>query len=163
MFGRILLSLTLLTGCRNAKAPAPSAPGTSLQLTYPVVLIGQGSLDVRDDQLTLTTTTLASGLNFPERRIVDSTGAVYEIKSAVAVDPSSPWWRDMGTSQQAFFLELEKSPSSSFEDIQRLVLDELASPQGVWQGSERAVTKVKAFGSVEELIAACRTSWDWAH
>ena len=100
MFGRILLSLTLLTGCRSAKPSAPSAPsspGTSVKLVYPVVLIGQGSLTVRDDELTLTTTTLASGLNFLERRIVDSTGAVYEIKSSAAVDPASPWWRDMGT------------------------------------------------------------------
>ncbi len=163
MLGRILLSLTLLAGCRGAKVAAPSAPGTSVKLTYPVVMIGQGSFAVRDDELGLTTTTLASGLNYVERKIVDSSGALYAVRSAVAVDPGSPWWRDMGTSQQAYFLKLEKGAKSSFEDIRHLALKELESPQGVWQSNSNAAAKVKSFRDIASFIAGCRTPWDWIH
>jgi len=163
MFRRISLALALLTGCGGSKLSAPSAPGTSVKLTYPVVLIGQGDLGVRDDELALTTAAMASGLNFPERRIVDSTGIIYEVKGAAKVDPSSAWWRDMGTSQEAYFLELEPRRSASLEEIRQLVLEQLASAQGIWQNNANAVARVKGFGSVTDLIAGCRTSWDWNH
>ncbi len=163
MFRRICLALTLLTGCRAAKPVAPVAPGTSLTMAYPVVLIGQGNITVRDDEAALTSTTLASGLNFTECKIADSAGAVYAIKAAPVVGPSSAWWRDMGTSQQAHFLEVERHPKSSLEDIKLLLLEQIASPQGVWAGNPNAVAKVKAFKNVPRLIFAARESWDWSN
>jgi hypothetical protein len=45
---RLSLLLSLLTGCApKATEQIPTAPGVSLTLTYPVVLVGQGRLVVR--------------------------------------------------------------------------------------------------------------------
>src|SRR5215467_10792886 len=105
MFKRLCLGVALLTGCRT-KETIPASPGTSLPLSYPVILIGQNNVDVRDDLTALTSASLAGGMNFVERKIVDSAGSIYEVKKAAVVGNAKAWWRDMGTSQQRYFLEL---------------------------------------------------------
>jgi hypothetical protein len=57
---------------------------------------------------------------------------------------------------------LDKPDASPLDHVKRLVLRQVSSPQGVWQGNANAVAKVKAMGSVAELIAACRSSWEWS-
>lgn len=109
MFRRLCVVLAMLAGCRS-KPEIPTQPGTSLPLSYPVVLVGQGSVDVRDDAATLTSATLASGMNFRERKLIDSSGKIYEVKNATIVNNARAWWRDMGTSQQSYFLQLGVMP-----------------------------------------------------
>ena len=77
--------LALLTGCSSPKPPAPSKPGTSVQLSYPILLIGTlaPQLNVFDTELELTTTTKSSSLIYSSQQIIDSAGAFYESKKAI--------------------------------------------------------------------------------
>jgi hypothetical protein len=152
--------LAALGGCRRA-VEAPAEPGTSVALEYPVLLIGQNDLTVRDDEAALTRTTGASSLNFVERQVVDSAGVVYEVKRAVIVNGGKAVWQDMGTSPQRVWLELNRRGPASVERIRGLVMEQVRSPLSVWEGKREAVARVESFGSVKELIEGCRTSWEW--
>jgi hypothetical protein len=156
-----LLSLFVaLTGCRPAPI-APTEPGTSLPLQYPVLLVGQSDLTVRNDEASLTRTTGASSLNFTERQIIDSAGVIYQIKRATAVGKTKGVWQDMGTSARHVYLELDRKGPAQLDRIQRLVLDQVESPGSVWHGSAKAVERVRGFGNVPELIDGCRSTWEW--
>lgn len=126
-----------------------------------MVLIGEGGVAVRDDESALTSATLASGVNFTERKIADSAGVIYQVRKAIVVGKTTAWWRDMGTSQQNYYLELERTRPTGLDSIKRLVLDQVESPHSVWNGDAKAAARVRGFSSVTELIAECRKSWDW--
>jgi hypothetical protein len=161
MFKRFCVVVALLTGCRSKQAAVANDPGTSIPLAYPVVLIGQGQVTVRDDEVSLTSASMASGLSFMERKIVDSAGAIYEVQQATTVGKTASWLRDMGTSQRRYYLELQKSRAAGLDGIKRLVIEQVESPQGVWRGDAKAIARVRGFSTVADLIAGCRTSWEW--
>jgi hypothetical protein len=134
----------------------------SAGLRYPVLLIGQSSLDVRDSEEALTSITGASSLNLNERVILDSDGRLFEVRSAVPVaGQRSPMW-DMGTSARRFAVEVSAPRQPSWADVQALVLAEVRSPRSTWKGDERAVKKVQDLTSVATLIEASRESWRWS-
>jgi hypothetical protein len=162
MFKRLCLVAALLTGCRP-KQEVPTAPGTSKPLAYPVVLIGQNDVTVRDNLPALTSASMASGMNFLERKIVDSAGAIYEVKKAKALGKASAWYLDMGTSKESYYLELQSVRPAGLDVIKRLVLEQVESPRSVWAGDPKAVARVREFAGLEDLITGCRTSWDWTH
>jgi|SRR5215471_18593717 len=162
MFKRLCVALGLLTGCSSPAKKVYTEAGTSLPLVYPVLLIGQNTVDVRDDMKTLVSTSLSSSLNFVERKLVDSSGAIFEVKSATPVGAGKPWWSDMGTSQRSHFLELEKSRSYGFAEVKRLLLEQVESERSVWRGDAKAVARVRGFTNVAEVIDASRRSWEWA-
>ena len=72
--GRAIVKLSvffsLLTGC----APKPTAPGVSAPLQYPVLLFNYRRVVVRNDEVSLTSSTIATGLNYPEFTLIDSGG-----------------------------------------------------------------------------------------
>jgi hypothetical protein len=155
--------LSLLSGlcCRRA-TPRPRKAGVSTELRYPVLLIGQGSLDVRDSEEALTSITGASSLNLNERVILDSDGRLFNVLSAAPVEGQrSPMW-DMGTSARRFAVQVSPPRRPSWPDVQALVLAEVRSPRSTWAGDERAVKKVRSLEGVEALIEASRESWRWS-
>jgi hypothetical protein len=60
-------------------------------------------------------------------------------------------------------LELEKTNQSGLAAAQRLILDQVESGRGVWQGDANALARVKGFASIAQLIEGCRQSWNWTH
>ena len=156
----VLLSLLSLLGCRSRQA-APAEAGVSAPLSYPVLLIGQSSLDVRDSAEALTSIPGASMLNLNERVIVDTRGRLFDVKRAepVAGQRSIVW--DMGTSRRKFYVEVAERTRATWPDIQALVLEQVNSPRGVWRGDERAIQRVRRMKDVPALIEASRASWRW--
>jgi hypothetical protein len=72
--------ISVLTGCGEKLSPVPAKPGVSAPLAYPVVLAGERRLLVYDDQASLTTTSISSGVPYGESTLIDSAGAAYVVK-----------------------------------------------------------------------------------
>jgi hypothetical protein len=145
-----VFSLLSLFGCRP-RASAPEKPGVSIALEYPVLLIGQGSLDVRDSEEALTSIRGASSLNLNERVVLDSQGRLFKVKLARPIrGQESPLW-SMGTKDVRYWVDVEKPSRPGWPEIQRLAMEQVHSPQ------------VLALKSVSELIAGARESWRWRH
>ena len=157
----ILLSLLSFLGCKS-DAAAPVRAGVSTALAYPVLLIGQSSLDVRDSEAALTAVPGASTLNLNERRLLDSQGRLFKVTKALAVAGQRSILWDMGTNARDFFVEVSAQGRPAWLAIQELVLEQVRSPTSIWRGDERAVARVRALREVGELIEASRESWNWS-
>ena len=155
-----LLSLAVLPGCGNDDA-APKEAGVSVALRYPVLLIGQSSLDVRDSQQALIAIRGASSLNPVERVILDSDGRLFKVKRGAPIAGQRSILWDMGTSDRLYYLELAEQRRPSWPAVQELVIEQLRSPTSTWRGDERAIARVRAMRDVRELIEASRESWNW--
>ena len=157
----MLFSLLGLLGC-EPRTQNPEQAGVSQPLAYPVLLIGQASLDVRDDEQSLISIPGASSLNLVERVVLDSRGDLFHVTRAtpVAGQPSPLW--SMGTQARNYTVILARQTRPSWAQVQRLVLDQLSAPNSIWVGSTQAAARVKALSGVTELIAASRQSWNWS-
>ena len=93
-----MISLLSLFGCRS-RQEAPTRAGVSASLTYPVLLIGQGGLDVRDSEAALTTFRGASSLNLNERQILDADGRLFPVTSAEPI--AGQGWMGSSTARNA--------------------------------------------------------------
>jgi hypothetical protein len=134
-----------------------------MKLAYPVLLIGQNSVDVRDSENGLMSIRGASSLNLNERRVLDSQGRLYRVKSAAPIaGQRSPMW-SMGAEDRLYYVELVEQSRPSWTKIQELVLEQVLSPSSTWNGDPRAVARVRSFHGVQELIAGSRESWNWTH
>ncbi|MEO5923184.1 MAG: hypothetical protein ABIR70_05085 [Bryobacteraceae bacterium] len=140
--------LSLLSGCgRPPQEQAPAGPGVSAQLSFPVLLVGQHRLVVKNDELNLTNTTVASGLNFPEFTLIDSNGVKYSITKVTDFGRPSTFF-DMGTTQFRVFLQLKSGGSIGLTQARGLLtatVDSLASTQ-----------EIQKARTIHELIEACR-------
>jgi hypothetical protein len=156
-----LLSLAFLPGCGSNDA-APKEAGVSIKLRYPVLLIGQSSLDVRDSERALISVRGASSLNLNERVILDSDGRLFKVKRAdpIAGQRSIMW--DMGTSDRLFHVDLVEERRPSWAQVQDLVIAQVRSPTSTRAGDERAIARVRSLRDVPALIDASRESWNWA-
>lgn len=159
-----LFSLLLLKGCKPAPPP-PAVAGVSIELRYPVLLIGQRTFDVRDSEAELIDVPGASSLNLVERVILDSDGRLFDVVSARVEAGSKPVLLDMGTSRRRHEVVLREKRKPSFEAVRKLALAEIHAPNSVWSEDPGHTAKAEAaIGSVRdvgELIASCRESWNW--
>jgi len=159
------LLIPILTGCvaKPPKSP-PANPGTSLSLSYPVLLVGDRNLVVRDDENSLITTTVASGLNFPQYSIIDSAGAEYSVVGVTEFGRKS-LFSDMGTRPYQVFLELKRRGTISVADAKALTLKTALEPNGLTSGTahgeEIARQRIDACQTFAQLIEACRKTWEW--
>jgi hypothetical protein len=154
--------ISLLAGCA-AKAPVAEKPGVSLALNYPVLLASDRNLLVKDDELNLTTTTVASGVNFPEFKLITADGAVYSIVKVTEFGKKSTFM-DMGTSQFRVFLELKRDPEMTLQTAKAFVLGVALSPNGDVSGERGAAIarkRIDGCKSFAELVEACRKTWEW--
>lgn len=159
-----LLSLLPLTGCKPAPQP-PAVAGVSIELRYPVLLIGQKTFDRRDSEAALINVPGASGLNLVERVILDSDGRLFEVVSARAEAGSKPVLLDLGTSPRRHEVVLRERRKPSLEALQQLVLAEIHAPHSIWaddpESTARAEARIRSLRTVEELIASCGEHWKW--
>jgi hypothetical protein len=156
-----VLSLLTAVGCKPSEPPAPTKAGVSAPLAYPVLLIGQGTLDVCDSEARLTNIRGASSLNLNERVILDSDGHLFAVKGAVPIAGQGSIMLDMGTSDRLYAVTVEDKGVLPWADVQALVLAEVRNPRGSWAGDERAVRRVQALPTVKALIEAARESSTW--
>jgi hypothetical protein len=149
-FTAALISLLSLAGCKP-RSSAPEVSGVSVKLAYPVLLIGQSSVDVRDSEQALISITGASSLNLNERSVLDSQGRLYKVKRAAPVGgQGSPMW-SMGTKSRLYYVEVAEQARPSWVQIQGLVLEQIPR------------APVREFRDLRELIEASRASWNWTH
>jgi hypothetical protein len=156
-----LLALVGLPGCGGEDA-APKEGGVSMALRYPVLLIGQSSLDVRDSAEDLYSIPGASTMNLVERSIIDSDGRLFRVVRAVPVAGQRSILWDMGTSRRDSYVEVAAAGRPPWPEIQARVIEQLRSPTSIWAGDERALARVREMRDVPELIAASRESRSWA-
>lgn len=158
-----LFSLFSLKGCKPASTPAK--PGVSIELRYPVLLIGQRKFDVRDSEAQLINVPGASSLSLYERILLDSEGRLFEVLSARPEAGSKSILLDMGTGSRRFEVIVKEKKKPSFSQVQELVLAQINAPNSIWSddpaAADKAVAKIRSLRNVEELIAACREYWNW--
>jgi len=158
--------ISLLTGCAGKPAPAPAPPpdkpGVSVALSYPVLLIGERDLMVKDDESSLITTSVASGgVYYGDYVFVDSAGIEYMAKKATEFGRKAAW-RDMGTSRFQVFLEMKSKGGIGLENAKALALAAATRPEVAVtgpDGKEIAAGKIGGAKSFGELIVACRDPW----
>ncbi len=164
----ILSLLASLLSCKCAP-DVPAEPGTSVELTYPVLLIHsqQKTFRVRNNVTDLTTTNMVqmgSG-DFENLQIVDSGGALYQVTKATPVGKARPWFLDMGTTPFRFRMELKPLRKVTLEETKRIVLGVVSQPDSYWgrdsDKSRAAVEKVQSAGTLAELIELCREPYNW--
>ncbi|HET7096798.1 MAG TPA: hypothetical protein VFJ68_05355 [Casimicrobiaceae bacterium] len=154
--------MAMLIGCGgDDAAAAPKEAGVSIALRYPVLLIGQSSLDVRDSEQALTSIRGASSLNLNERGILDSDGRLFKVKRAVPIAGQRSILWDMGTSSRRFYVEVREERRPSWPQIQDLVVAQLQSPADASAGMKRAHERVRAMRGVPQPIEASREAWSW--
>jgi hypothetical protein len=141
-------------------APPPEKPGVSVQLRYPVLLVSAHKFAVKDDEASLTTTTVASGLNFPEFAVIDSQGAKYSVTKVTDFGRKSTIL-DMGTTPYRVFLEMKSAGQAGLSDAQALVESAMADPNADPATAQVAQRTIRSTKSVAELIERCHNSWDW--
>jgi hypothetical protein len=67
--------LSLFSGCSEKLAEPPKEPGMSLELRYPVLLVGERNLIVKNDEASLITTSVANGgVYYAIYTFIDSAG-----------------------------------------------------------------------------------------
>jgi hypothetical protein len=154
--------ISLLTGCgKRGSVAAPSQtadkPGVSVVLAYPVLLIGERDLKVKDDQSSLITTTgAAGGLYYASYIFIDSAGNQYSAKSAKAFG-QTPSWRDMGTSTFQAFIELTPAEKIELEKAKGMALQAVLKPGDLDGNATEAVrSKIMGTRSFAELIEVSR-------
>lgn len=153
---RLSALVSLLTGCGTK---APTEPGTSAVLQYPVLLIDDRRMAVRKDERSLTSATIASGLVYEEYTLIDGNGARYAVGKVTEFGKKSGFW-DMGTSQFRVFIELKAKGKMSLGELKAMAKATAGRDDNVpdKQAAERAIDGA---GTVAELIAVCSETWRW--
>jgi hypothetical protein len=146
---------SFLPGC--APKP-PKGPGTSVPLQYPVLLLGQHRVVVKPDEFKLTSTNIASGLNFEEFTLIDAAGRQFSIPRVTEFGKTSGLF-DMGTARFHVYLHLKSAGQPSLADLKSLV-KQMIRPDSV-KDPAAAARKIDAATSPAHLIEICSRAWSW--
>jgi hypothetical protein len=151
--------LRLLWRLLTGPAKKPERPGVSVQLHCPVLLANERTLAVKDNMESLTTTSAATGLNFPEYTLLDSSGTIFTVEKVTELGRKSVIL-DMGTSQFRVFLELRANGKPSLEKAKSLI-KKMTFSRGQIQDIEGVSQKIDSAKSFPDLIEVSRKSWEW--
>lgn len=155
-FVKLGLLFSLLSGCLSK---APTAPGTSAPLAYPVLLYSENHIIVWPHEERLTTTNIATGITFPSYTILDSKGARYSIRKVTDFDKNSGFF-NMGTTSYRVFLHL-KSEGTPGLDEAKAALKAVARRYDMVQNKNAADEAIDGAKSFRELVEKCGSPWDW--
>jgi hypothetical protein len=152
---KLSVLLSLLTGCaERPAAPVPTAHGVSAPLRYPILLAGARQLAVKDNEESLTTTSVATGLNFLEFTLLDSDGHKYTIVKVTPFGWKSPLL-DMGSSPFRVYLELKSRGVLSLVEANSMVRA-AARAGGEVQDAHDVSRAIDGATSFLRLIEVCR-------
>jgi hypothetical protein len=151
---------SLLAGCVRKPTPPPAKPGVSLPLSYPIVLVSDRTIDTREDEPSLITTSVASGLYFPEYKLIDANGAQFSVRKVTQFGRKSVIF-DMGTSRFQVFLELKREGVVSLEKAKARVLAVAIQSDGIHANAKIATPKIESARSFPELIRMCEAPSEW--
>jgi hypothetical protein len=166
---KLMLWTMLLTLLGCAPKPVvtlskPEKPGVSLPLAYPVLLAGEKTYRVYDDEESLTTTRVSSGLYYGDMALFDSNGELFQTVGITDFD-RKPAWRDMGTSPYRVFLQLKSKGKPNLDKIKAILIDVARENHATGldypNGLDVATRKIQSCNSVPELIKECRNSGNW--
>jgi hypothetical protein len=155
-----------LFGCARKPEPSeppPEKPGTSSPLRYPVMLFGGRNIHVKEDEPTLITTSVASGMFYPEFKMIDSDGVQYTILKETHFGRKSVWL-DMGTSRYQVYLKLKREGVVPLAKIKAEVLEVALQENGPAdppRGPQIATEKIQGAKTLAELIDRCSRPWEW--
>lgn len=157
--GRTIVTLSVLFSFLTGCGSKPTGPGVSAKLQYPVLLFNDRRIIVWDDEARLTTSTLASGINYPEFTLIDSGGAQYSVRKVTEFGKTSGWF-DMGTSSFHVYLDLKSAGRPDLSKVKELLKKHIAGRAaiGIQEDAGSAVRVVESATSIQELMALCRTS-----
>ena len=134
----------------------PEKPGVSVAFRYPLVMAGERRILVKDDEPSLITTTVSSGVRYQEYRFIDSGGMKYPVKKVTEFGRKNAF--NMGT--QPFQVSLEMKPEGliSLKKARSLMLESALRPDGAIgpHGAEIATKRIRGTNSIPELIDVCR-------
>jgi hypothetical protein len=100
----------------------------SVALTYPVMVIDERSVRIKDAEDDLITTSVSSGGNYyPGCVFIDSGGTRYEVSGVWEFGRKSPWL-DMDTSRYQVFLRFESKGPIELARAKQKVLDATLKP-----------------------------------
>ena len=154
--------LSLFSGCSEKLAEPTKEPGMSLELRYPVLLVGERNLIVKNDEASLITTSVANGgVYYASYTFIDSARTEYVVKKATAIGQKSVWM-DMGTSRFKVFLEMKSKGRIGLEQAKAMALAAATTPDVAVTGAhgkEIATSKIGRAKTFSELIEACRDPW----
>lgn len=162
----IVLSLLISHfGCspKPAPAPLPEKPGTTYPLVYPVLQISERDTRVSEDEESLTTTRVSSGMSWRELHIIDSSGSLYEVTRVTDFGRKAAWL-DMGTSPYRVFLDLTPPKKIALEKVKAYLITVLKfqDKTGLFPDAlEVGTPKVQNCPSLPALIDMCRRTWEW--
>jgi hypothetical protein len=152
--------ISLLTGCIGKPAPPPAKPGVSFPLSYPVLLVSDRSIDTRDNEPSLITTSVANGLYFPEYKLIDASGAQFSVRKVTQFGRKSVVF-DMGTSHFQVFLELKREGDISLKKAKARVFAVAVQSVGIGANAKIAGPKIESAQSFPDLIRICGKTWEW--
>ncbi len=104
-------------------------PGVSVAFLYPLVVAGERRILVQDDEPSLTTATVSSGVYYQEYRFIDSGGMEYSVKKVTEFGRKNAFF-DMGTQPLQVFLEMKPEGLISLKKAQALLLETALKPDG---------------------------------
>jgi len=163
----VLSLLMSLLGCSPKPAPPPAPlpekPGATYPLVYPVLQVSERDIRVSEDEESLTTTQVSSGLSWREMHIIDSSGQLYEVTRVTDFGRKAAW-RDMGTSPYRVFLDLTPPKKIALEQVKAYLVAVLQFEQktGLFPDAVEVGTPVvQKCPSLTALIDICRRTWEW--
>jgi hypothetical protein len=152
---------------QSPQAAGAGKAGTSVPLSYPILLLGTEAPDITvfETELAFTTTSQSSSLAYTLQQIIDSRGGSYEVKTATPIGEVPGVWRDMGTTRYRVFLDMKFRKRVSVDDARKMVLNIVRSPRSqLSRPPERlrnTVGSLQSYRTLDELIAGCATQSGW--
>jgi len=142
------------------------AAGTSIPLTYPVLLVGKNEIRVVDGELGLTTHHHGVETEYLESRIVDSRGGLYAVEQVHPAGEEPSFWKELANVQYRLRLDLQLQGRLSLEATRRLLLESIENPESDWS---RRLTALEALRrrvlnvhTLREMMDVCRHTWQCA-
>jgi hypothetical protein len=162
----LMAILSWLFGCARKPEPTeppPEKPGTSFPLHYPVMFFGGLNIHVRDDEQSFITTSISTGLFYPDFKLVDSDAVQYTILKETPFGKTSGFF-DMGTKRYQVFLKLKREGVMPLQKIKDEVLKVALQENGEAappRGPRIATEKIQGAKTIGELIDRCSRPWEW--
>ena len=165
----------LLTGCGAPSKPQPKAqpfvperPGTSLPVSYPILVLGMDVPHIRvfETEEPITTTSRSSSLLYANLKLIDSAGGLYDVGRDYPVGKVPSSWSDMiGIQTYRIFIELKFEKKLNVDKAREMVQGVAMSSRSdlgrTPEDRERVQKRLAGYRTLAELIEGCKDTNAW--